>query len=244
MDKHYFILNGWAADSRIWQNFARELALAEAVRPDNVHILSWERESGLTACKERLNNGLEQYCTDAHFRYVLIGWSMGAVLALDMFPDLFHRPDFLVILSGTGGFASEDPTLGWPNRDIDRMVSHLRKNAQLTLNTFYQRIFTKDERAAGYSIDCNAPELRDPISTLARGLEYLMGTDLSKRLKDVDSPVLWLHGIKDLICPIEGARLAASALPDCRFAALKDTGHGPFISRMAECIEEIRRFGA
>lgn len=242
MDTHYFILNGWAAHSRIWQSFARELALAEAVSPDNVHALSWEAESGLLASKERLNNALDQHCTGAHARYVLIGWSLGAVLALDMFPDLLQRPYFLVILSGTGAFASEDSSLGWPQRDIEAMVSHLRQNAQSTLNTFYQRIFTQEERAAGYLIDCNVPELRDPINPLARGLEYLMGTNLNQRLKDVSCPVLWLHGSKDLICPIKGARLAASALPDCRFAALKNTGHAPFITQSAECINEISRF--
>lgn len=244
MDTHYFILNGWAADSRIWQSFARELALSEAVSPDNVHILSWKTESGLHSGKERLNRALEQLSTGRKPRYVLISWSMGAVLALDMFHYLLYKPDFLVILSGTGAFASEDPALGWPKRDIEAMISHLHQNAQATLNTFYQRIFTQAERDSGYSMDCNVTDLRDPIGPLPGGLEYLMGTDLSHRQKEVDIPVLWLHGSNDLICPIEGARLAASALPDCRFTALKDTGHAPFMTRMAECIEEIRRFGA
>nr|WP_279538049.1 alpha/beta hydrolase [Paenibacillus turpanensis] len=81
---------------------------------------------------------------------ILAGWSMGALLALQLALDPDRRArlgiDGVVSISGTLRFTSDAPELGWPDRIVARMQKRLGKEPEATLEAFRALLWTAEER--------------------------------------------------------------------------------------------------
>jgi pimeloyl-ACP methyl ester carboxylesterase len=100
----------------------------------------------------------------------------------------------------------------------------------------------------GFSLD---REGRDEIvrearhftsSELKRRLQVLMELDLIASLRQLQLPVLWLHGGRDLLVPWRRARGAAEQIGARRFELIRGAGHLPYLSHPVEFNQEVLRF--
>lgn len=197
--------------------------------------------------------------------WTVIGWSMGAMLALEaLFAEALDglsesgdaqtrenagfRIDSVIVIAGTLSFASPERTKGWPPRVLERMKKQLAgQQPEAVLETFRRSMFSPGEIAdqadrIETAADCPAdfgPE------GLQAGLDYLLRTDLSARWGSwlqpdtaMRVPLLWIHGEQDTICPIG----AVPELPDRNRVILPGTGHAPFLTQEAAFIHHVKEF--
>lgn len=65
---------------------------------------------------------------------------------------------------------------------------------------------------------------------LKRRLSALMRLDLKDRLAELPQHTMWVHGRRDLLVPVAGARRAAARIPHGRFEVIGGAGHLPYLS--------------
>ncbi len=238
-------IHGWSADAGVWEQLAECFPEAE------------HRFLDFSAVREpsQFNSAIDHALCSRSGAWMVVGWSMGAMLALQAaFPQALqedggnapYRIDKLVLIGGTLRFVHSDRTLGWPERVLERMKKKLREDAASVVAEFRQSMLSPADRTA----DPSGPDvvLQGEIglspAALAAGLDYLTSADLRawwQRWITMDpnlrAQTLWIHGSDDPICP-------AAAVPqgNDQYMLLEGAGHAPFLTRTEETAEAIRRF--
>ncbi len=166
---------------------------------------------------------------------VLVGWSLGAQVAITAIPLLRGRVSALVLVGGTPLFTIRE---GWPHgleaRSVEVLARSVHRDVARAAARFFDGMFVEGElddegRRRAERVRAAVPP-PDAAAALA-GLEILERQDLRPMLAGVDVPTLVIHGDADPICPVGAARAMASAIPGARLAALAGAGHAPFLSR-------------
>jgi pimeloyl-[acyl-carrier protein] methyl ester esterase len=166
-------------------------------------------------------------------RAILLGWSLGAQVALAALagqPALRARVAGLVLLGATPRFTEGD---GWPHRQPARAYGR-----------FLDDCFAPgelDEAGLARLEPLRRAPAPHPGCALA-GLDLLGATDLRPLLPRLDVPTLVIHGEADAICPPGAGRHLAAAIPGARLLALPGAGHAPFLSREAAVAEALEDF--
>jgi pimeloyl-ACP methyl ester carboxylesterase len=77
---------------------------------------------------------------------------------------------------------------------------------------------------------------------LKRRLLTLTRMDLTPRFRELDVPVLVLHGSRDWLVPWRSSQRAAAAIPGARFQVIPKAGHVPYLSNPAPFNDAVRTF--
>lgn len=174
---------------------------------------------------------------------LLVGWSLGAQVALAALPRLGDRVSRLALFGATPRFTEGD---GWPHglpaRALAALAARLERQPARTVARFLDDCFAPGEldlaaRAGLGGLAAPGEPGGHPSPDLAcalAGLDLLTGTDLRAALPAVTRPTLLLHGEADAIVPVGAARAMAALLPAARLVTFPATGHAPFLSREAE----------
>ncbi len=191
---------------------------------------------------------------------VLVGWSLGAMLALDVACRHPHKVSRLVLLAGTARFVAADD--GWPGLQSAVVEAFQRDYAEspaATLERFLalQCMGEPRRRTVLQALaQCLSPGAREgrrgprPPGSLAAagpapfddGLAILAAADLRPLLGRISQPVLLLHGDQDALMPLAAASRLAQALPHARLQVLEGCGHALPVSRAADCARHILAF--
>jgi pimeloyl-[acyl-carrier protein] methyl ester esterase len=201
----------------------------------------------------------------------LVGWSLGAMLALDLAHRYPARVARLVLIGGTARFVADDassPT--WPGlalATVEAFRAGFARAPHATLQRFValQCLGEADRRgvqrqlgAALTPLDIAAhpDEERSPAAApssaatpadraraaLADGLALLAGSDLRTTLARIEQPCLLIHGEHDALMPVAAARAMARALPRSRLEVLQGSGHALPLTRSADCARLVAEF--
>jgi len=162
---------------------------------------------------------------------VLVGWSMGAMAALETAAGLGTVISGLVLISACAKFSrSEDNPHGMDRHIIRRMMHKLKEAPEKVLRDFHYRMFsrTTPHRLESFQDELYPRYLNQHAGALERGLRYLESTDLRRRLRSVHCPVLVIHAISDPIIDIRLARKLSESLSGSQLVVLEDGDHIPF----------------
>lgn len=231
------LVHGWSLSSAAFADEVRSLARAgrRAVAPD---LRGHGRSSapgapfGLADLARDLVRLLDALALE---RAVLLGWSLGAQVALAAAPLARPRLAALVLVSGTPRFTEGD---GWPHgqpaRGVEGLAARVRRDAPRAAARFFEGMFVDGEldgaaRARAEAVRA-AVSPADPAALLS-GLDVLAREDLRAALPALDLPVLLVHGDRDPVCPAGASRAMAAAIPGARLVELPGAGHAPFLSR-------------
>lgn len=165
----------------------------------------------------------------------LLGWSLGAQVALGALPGLAGRVGALVLVSATPRFTACE---GWPHalpaRVLEARARHVERDAARAAARFFDGMFTEGELDASGLARCAALRELTPLpgtAALLAGLDVLATADLRAGLAAVSVPTLLVHGARDPVCPPGAAAATAAAIPRARLAQIPGAGHAPFLSR-------------
>jgi len=178
---------------------------------------------------------------------VLVGWSMGGQVLLELFPKVRHRVAGMVLMNSTPRFTAGP---GWPHGlpagQVKTMARNLRRDYRRAMEEFFALQFAEGElsrerhrRIVEFAV--RAGRLPEPEVALA-ALESLREGDQRGCLAGIDCPTLVLHGELDPITPAGAGRHLAEHLPLSRSVFFPGLGHAPFLSRPREVFELWREF--
>jgi pimeloyl-[acyl-carrier protein] methyl ester esterase len=240
-------VHGWAMSGRVWR-FQEELA--EMCRCITVDLRGHGRSSAPHGCcslAEFSDDLTLLFDTLGLSRATIVGWSMGAEVALDAFPALSKRLAALILVGGTPRFtASDDYPHGLPANETLGLALRLRRNYQKAMGEFFRRMFAPGEltweQENRIAREIVMGGLLPTPETAQMALAALAEADLRAVLPTVGQPLLLIHGVADTICPVGASRFMAERLSQARLAVLDGAGHAPFMSRPAEFNALIRNF--
>lgn len=159
----------------------------------------------------------------------LVGWSMGAMPALDFarkYPDLLQR---LTLVS---------TRRRWPAAEIARLHSELAADPSGFLAGFYRKCFLGHREAAHEFSERLAADYMnmspEKIDLLHRGLDYL-GTADTSPVAGIDTRII--HGARDIIAPLD----QMTEFPGAAIEILNRAGHLPFISPECSLLKTKRQ---
>lgn len=181
--------------------------------------------------------------------YALLGWSLGAQLALAWAaapPAGLAPPAHLALIGATPRFtAAPDWPYGTPEVRLLRLAEGLQRDYEHTVSDFLELQVRGSAAGEAALEQLRAALLRHGAAqpeALAAGLELLRTLDLRGVLESISSPTLALAGQYDRVLLPAATRALAAALPHARFAQIRRAAHAPFLSHTAEVAELLGEF--
>jgi len=240
------LLHGWGLNVRVWDGLVEELR--DRFRLITVDLpghgrSAWNAGRGTPAEQAWFIHSSLASVTN---RYSLLGWSLGAQIALDLAAAMPGQIDKLILLAATPRFArSDDWSFGMQPSVIAKMATQLRQDYAKTVGDFLEL------QVRGSADAQNAlAELRRALlvhgqakpEALEAGLNILATSDLRPTLPHVKVPTLVIAGQHDRITPPAASRALAEALPDGRYVEMRRAAHAPFLSHRSEFAKLIEQF--
>lgn len=168
-------------------------------------------------------------------RALLLGWSLGAQVALAALPRLRGRVAGLALVSATARFTeAEDWPHGVPARTLAALARQVERDPARATARFHDGMFLPGELDGEAASRAAALRARAPVpspAALRAGLDVLGEADLRDALSAVDVPALVVHGDGDPVCAPAAGRALAASLPRAELALVAGAGHAPFLSR-------------
>lgn len=173
---------------------------------------------------------------------ILVGWSLGAMLALAF--AAHSPPRALVLISGTASFVRRPH---WPHGlEAETLLAFRRDITDTPIPTITQfvRGFNRGDRLskAIFRELTSDLELSASSTVLGQGLDWLGEIDLCPLIHAVRSPTLLIHGENDPLMPLSSAQALAQALPDATLSVLPQRAHAPFAIESEEALQAITDF--
>ncbi len=223
------IVTGWGTTKESFEFFSTIGDDVVIISPDEL----WKKNS------TNYGKALFQILLDyPHCKY-LCGWSLGAIISLEMVVNYQTRIEKLVLLSGTPHFTEEaNFPYGVSKRVLSLMKEQCREDRQQVLESFFSG-FLADELAVKQALTFS-----NTIETevLLSGLSYLEESDLLQGIQKVSIPVCLLHGKKDTIIPWQASESLFSSLPGSELTIFEDAGHAVWEQDGNVVTKRIREF--
>lgn len=220
-------LHGWGQSERIW--FQQRLFF-----PDATFINLPGHGGAADALSEQWLHIIADQLPDEPA--VLVGWSLGGMLAMEIACRWPERLSALALISTTPSFRLRD---GWEhgcNQDVfsdfeQAVVSQSPK----IINRFFALMLHGDglSRSAYNNLARAAVNRQSPTTAagLSAGLELLSTIDLRNQLHALSMPTLLMHGEQDAIVPFAASLALAEDLPDRQLQRFEVCGHAPFLTQ-------------
>ncbi len=245
------LLHGWGLNVRVWDTLGA--ALEERFRLIAVDLPGHGRSpwdaayASLHGQTDWIARAIEPLIGPE--RYDLLGWSLGAELALGWAarpPPGLGPPAHLALIAATPRFTvASDWPYGTPEARLVRLAEGLRVDYRRTVSEFLDlqvrgsaagQAVLERLRAALFDHGEARPE------ALAAGLELLRTTDLRGELGAITAPTLAIAGQYDRVLLPAATRALAAALPHARFAEIRRAAHAPFLSHTPEVADLLAEF--
>jgi pimeloyl-[acyl-carrier protein] methyl ester esterase len=179
-------------------------------------------------------------------RCAVLGWSLGAHVALEWARIVPRQITRMVLIGATPCFAQRE---GWVHAIepsvLREFARDLVSDRERTLERFTSlqargdsevRSVTRTLRAyAAKSIDAS-------LATLHQGLDILSSTDLRGVLEEVAQDVLVIHGARDALAPLAAARYLARTLARADLRVIEGAAHAPFVAHAGTVAAAIEAF--
>lgn len=233
------MLHGWAMHSGIWREFAKQLA--EYRQVICLDLPGHGRSANLNSF-DLVTIGKALLDAVPVNRFSLLGWSLGATLAVDMAARFPERVQSLQLLAGNPKFVKSGDWPGLKADVLDGFATQLCGDARLTLQRFLglqvqgladNKLLLQTLRQAVR--ECDAPA----IEALQGGLEILKHSDLRESLAGLDCPITAIQGDKDTLIPLQTGYALLALNPRVELHVLENAGHVPFLTHSRQLCDII-----
>lgn len=220
MVKTLVFIHGWASKPEIWQRqkeyFAKNY---EVISPDINAAKDIKEAAGIAnaAIKDKKD-------------FILIGWSLGWLVVLELLKNFSISPQGLVAVNSTPKLVDDGYLgTGLTKTHLAKMIRDCKRNPKKTFEDFYKSTLTDIGKGM-----LNAVKLKESdYEQLIYGLYILRDCDYRDFLKAIHIPVLLITGVSDTVCPKEASVYMHKMIEGSQLRIL-DSGHIPFIEKDEE----------
>lgn len=227
------LIHGWGLHGGIWSGLVPRLSAYDPILMPDLP------GHGHNPCPDggfRLAAAADELAARVPAGATVLGWSLGALVALVLAGRHPDRAGRLVLVAGTPRFTRAD---GWPcaieGEVLDGFARDLAGDFRQTLTRFLSL-----QVRGGTASRATLRQLRDVLFSrgepsqraLVDGLGILRRTDLRAELGALRQPTLVIAGERDRLVPAAASRRLAAALPRGRYLGLADAAHAPFLSHL------------
>ena len=228
-------LHGFTQTSRSWSHLVEKLPFTSTLIDLPGHGDSPDGRRSLTQTAEEIADAMPAGC--------LIGYSMGARMALHTALQYPHKVSALVLVSGTAGIRDNDERTARRLSDIE-LATHIQ---ELGVPAFIDEWLSQPLFAGLNSVtNQRADRLRNHAVGLADSLRFA-GTGTQEPLWDqlhmLTMPVLLMCGTKDTKFHTIATEMGAS-IPSSTCVAIEDAGHTVHLEQPERFVDELLRFTA
>ncbi len=237
------LIHGWGLHGGIWQPLIE--ALQDRYRL-TVIDLPGHGHSALPAGGFDLDR-LSQMLMDvapAHASW--IGWSLGGMAALNAALHWPQQINKVVMVAAQPQFIKTDD---WPHatpgNSLAAFTKSLVNHTEQTLKRFLslQVRDSNDEKALLRRVRSIVEERPLPQGEALRlGLEILKTANLRPQLQQLQRPIQFILGERDMLVPVQCAESIQLLLPKARIEIMPGVGHIPFLSHTDEFLQLLLPF--
>lgn len=224
------LLHGWGLNLRVFDRL--RAALGDAQRVTAIDLPGHGRSAWMTQASPQQQ--LACLAATLPRGATLVGWSLGAQLALQLAsqPSLAVRR--LVLIGASARFVrAHDWPHGIAAATLRDFAARLERDAGQTVADFLELQVRGSADAAAVRAT-----LQDALQqhgaagpeALRAGLALLEHNDLRALARRIDIPALVIAGQYDRVTPPQAARALAQLMPQARLLQIERAGHAPFIS--------------
>jgi len=229
-----FLIHGWGLGNAAWGD-----ALPALRQRCNVHLQALpgygapQNDSGSGPYPSFAETAAAFASTVPEGAFVC-GWSLGAMLALQMAALDTQRLAGLILVGATPSFTQRtDWRPAQPPALLDTFHNAVASDAAGTLQRFVALLNQGDAHARPIGRALNRQLQSTPLpgtETLLGSLGWLRDVDLRESIPTVRTPTLLIHGENDPLMPLAAARWLNEALPDAQLKTIPGAAHAPFLN--------------
>ncbi len=236
------LLHGWAMHGGVWRSIRDRLASQYRVHlvdlPGHGHSPAYE-PGDFHHMVEIIHANLPEDC-------IVCGWSLGGQIAMQLALSDPARVKKLVLVATTPYFVQQK---NWPwgmeSRFLQLFMENLHLNYKTTINRFLTLQINGERdvsntltRLRQYFFEREQPD----YDALQKGLVVLQTNDMREKLRDIEQPVLIIHGINDVIANPSAAKWMSQQLKNSEIVMFPHCGHAPFLTdpeKFVSCVNEF-----
>jgi pimeloyl-[acyl-carrier protein] methyl ester esterase len=233
------LLHGWGVSSDVFGTLRRALA-------PSFHVQAID----LPGYRDRAR--VEPYTLDALARCIadaaprrcaVLGWSLGALVALTWAAEAPAQVTQLIVVAGTPCFVQgPDWRFGIASDVFYAFARELESDRERTLRRFVALQARGDENSKAVTRALGAASVDASNAVLERGLRILSEADLRPIVGGIQQPTLVIHGARDELVPVGAAEYLTAHLRDARRETLSGAAHAPFLSEPDRVAKRIADF--
>lgn len=242
------LLHGWCMSTAVWKYQFEGLAASFRLIAPDLRGHGRSRETSGSLSFDSFANDLFDLFEYLNLsQVVIVGWSMGAQIAIQSCAELSGRLAGMVLVSATPRFiAADDFPHGLTCKEAEGMRLKVQRNTRRALDGFYTRLFAEGELGK----DPSEFEVNQLLSTMPTpdtaavldALDGLVGTDMRTLLAPIAIPVLIVNGALDQICLPGASSYLRVHIRGARQVMFPHSGHAPFLSHYQQFNDEISGF--
>lgn len=242
-DRDLVLLHGWGLNAEVWQNMIPRLS--PHFRLHLVDLPGFGRSQGFGPLS--LAEMAQQLLPQLPDRAVLLGWSLGGLVASQLALTRPERVAALITVASSPCFTARDEWPGIKPETLQSFQQQLSTDFQRTVERFLALQTMGTENARQDARQLKEVVLSQPmpsVEVLEGGLEILRQDDLRTSLDDLPLPFLRIYGYLDGLVPRRIAEELDTRWSDSSSVVMEKAAHAPFISHPDEFTQLIMEFTA
>ncbi len=231
------LLHGWGVSNNVWQSFADQLkgfnnVLMPCLYETACNTQDNKFESIAATLSEKMNSDS-----------VVVAWSSGGLIATHM-AKLTNKVKAIIFIASTPCFVNKkDWSYVIDKKSIEELKNKLSKNTENTLEYFAGLIAHGDiSKKNTNNILRNSLANKKNKKILSVWLSQMQKIDQRKEFVELDIPALVILAENDALINFKIEKQARKLNSNMQYAAVKDCGHAPFVSKSEETAKIINEF--
>ncbi len=243
--KNIVLLHGWGMHGGLWGKFNDLLAENFQTHCIDLPGFGFSKNMKVSFNIDAISEAIEEYILKLVQPVILIGWSLGGLITLNIVKRNKVDLDKVVLIASTPAFTKKP---GWDKAMQPLIFEQFADDLKTDYKKTLKRFLSLQTRGSDLARD-NLRELNKKLlergepdsNALEKGLEILSHTDL-RSLEKNSIAAMVLLGDKDTLVPVEIKTEFERMFTNLKKLIVEKAAHAPFISKPELCAETIKNF--
>jgi pimeloyl-[acyl-carrier protein] methyl ester esterase len=245
--KNVVLLHGWGMHGGVWGNFNTLLSAHCQTHALDLPGFGFSNEARSDFTLNAHADVVEEYIRDLSQPVILIGWSLGGLIALNILKRQKITLEKVVFIAATPCFTKKE---GWDNAIEQSVFDDFSHDLKIDYKKSLKRFLSLQTRGSELTRE-NLRELNQLFNTrgepnikaLEAGLKILSEADFRhNQQQQYETPAMLVMGEKDTLVPLAVKDEFEKIFGKLETLTLAKTGHAPFINNPDLCAKKIKNF--